>query len=75
MYTIVQTSKLNDVNPEVYLRDTLAKITEGHRMSRLHELMPWTVSREPPSPRTEGSNDWRGTKHSPSTRSGKATRS
>ena len=41
MYTIVQTAKLNDVNPEAYLRDTLAKIAEGHPISRIDELMPW----------------------------------
>jgi transposase len=41
MYTIVQTAKLNDLNPEVYLRDTLAKIAEGHPISRIDELMPW----------------------------------
>ena len=31
MYTIVQTAKLNEINPEAYLRDTLAKIAEGIR--------------------------------------------
>ncbi len=31
MYTIVQTAKLNNVNPEAYLRDTLTKIADGHR--------------------------------------------
>jgi transposase len=41
MYTIVQTAKLNGLNPEAYLRDTLAKIAEGHPISRIDELMPW----------------------------------
>jgi len=41
MYSIVQTTKLNGLNPEVYLRDTLAKIAEGHPISRIEELMPW----------------------------------
>ena len=44
MYTIVQTAKLNGVNPEAYLNDTLAKIAEGHPISRINELMPWTSS-------------------------------
>ena len=43
MYTIVQTAKLNDVNPEAYLRDTLARIAEGHPINRIGALMPWTI--------------------------------
>lgn len=41
MYTIMQTAKLNGVNPENYLRGTLARIAEGHPISRIAELMPW----------------------------------
>jgi transposase len=41
MYTIVQTAKLNSLNPEAYLRDTLAKIADGHPINRIAELMPW----------------------------------
>jgi transposase len=41
MYTIVQTAKLNDLNPEVYLHDTLERIAEGHPINRINELMPW----------------------------------
>jgi transposase len=41
MYTLVQTAKMNDLNPETYLRDTLAKIAEGHPINKLDELMPW----------------------------------
>jgi transposase len=41
IYTIVQTAKLNGVNPEVYLRATLAKIADGHPINRIGELMPW----------------------------------
>jgi type II secretory pathway component PulL len=41
MYTILQTAKLNGVNPEAYLCDTLARIAEGHSISRIDELMPW----------------------------------
>jgi transposase len=41
IYTIVQTAKLNDVNPETYLRDTLTKIAEGHPINKIDALMPW----------------------------------
>jgi hypothetical protein len=41
MYTIMQTAKLNGVNPEAYLRDALTKIAEGHPITRIDQLMPW----------------------------------
>ena len=41
IYTIVQTAKLNGVNPEAYLNDTLTKIAEGHPINRIDQLMPW----------------------------------
>lgn len=41
MFTIFQTARLNGVNPEAYMRDTLTKIAEGHPISRIEELMPW----------------------------------
>lgn len=41
IYTVVQTAKLNGVNPEAYLRDTLAKVADGHPINRVDELMPW----------------------------------
>jgi hypothetical protein len=44
LYTIVQTVKLNGVNPQAYLRDTLAKIADGHPINRIDELMPWRSS-------------------------------
>ena len=42
MYTIMQTAKLSGVNPEAYLRDTLAAIAEGHPINRIDDLMPWS---------------------------------
>jgi hypothetical protein len=41
LYTIVQTAKLNDLNPQAYLSDTLTKIADGHPINRINELMPW----------------------------------
>jgi len=41
IYTIVQTAKLNDLNPEPYLLNTLTSIAEGHPINRVDELMPW----------------------------------
>jgi transposase len=41
MYTIMQTAKLNEVNPELYLKDTLTRIANAHPISRIDELTPW----------------------------------
>ncbi len=46
MYPILQTTKLNNVNPEAYLTDTLARIADGHPINRISELMPWAY--QPP---------------------------
>ena len=34
MYSILHTAKLNGVNPEAYLTDTLSRIAAGHPISR-----------------------------------------
>jgi len=46
MYSILQTAKLNDVNPEAYLTNTLDRIAQGHPINRISELMPWAY--QPP---------------------------
>ena len=43
IYTIVQTAKLNGLNPEAYLRDTLTRIADGHPINKLDALMPWKM--------------------------------
>jgi transposase len=50
MYSILQTAKLNGVNPEAYLTDILAKIAAGHPINRISELMPWTFHSPPRDP-------------------------
>ncbi len=42
--SLVQTAKLNDIDPQAWLADVLARIAD-HRSSRLHELLPWNWSR------------------------------
>ena len=41
MYSILQTAKLKNVNPEAYLTDTFSQIAAGHPINRISELMPW----------------------------------
>lgn len=40
MFTLIQTAKLNDVDPEAWLADVLRRIAD-HSTSRLDELLPW----------------------------------
>lgn len=40
LYTLIQTARLNDVDPQAWLADVLAPIAEC-RVSRLGELLPW----------------------------------
>jgi transposase len=37
---LIATAKLNDVEPFAYLRDILERMTDGHPMSRLDDLLP-----------------------------------
>ena len=39
-YTLIETAKLNGIDPEAYLRDVLGRI-DDHPASRLAELLPW----------------------------------
>ena len=41
MYAIIQTAKLNDLDLEVYLIDTIARIADAHPINRIDELMSW----------------------------------
>jgi len=40
MYTLIVTAKMNDVDPQAWLADVLARIAE-HPARRLDELLPW----------------------------------
>jgi hypothetical protein len=43
IYTLVQTARLNGVNPEAWLTDILTKIAGGHPINRIEELLPWRM--------------------------------
>lgn len=41
MYSLIGTCRLNDVDPQAWLADVLARIAD-HPVNRLHELLPWS---------------------------------
>jgi transposase len=59
LYTIIETAKMNGINPEAYLADVLARIAD-HPIRQIDTLLPWrctpfqTAGPEP-TPKTAGS--------------------
>src|SRR5271165_2337877 len=42
MYTIIETAKINNRDPEAYLRHLIANIAD-HPAKRIGELLPWNI--------------------------------
>lgn len=40
IYSLIETAKLNAIDPEAYLRDILGRIAD-HKINRIAELLPW----------------------------------
>ena len=41
IYSVIETAKLNGIEPQAYIGDVIAKIADGWPASRWDELMPW----------------------------------
>ncbi|MBL4908233.1 MAG: transposase domain-containing protein [Sneathiella sp.] len=39
-YTLIETAKLNNVDPQSWLTDVLSRIAD-HKINRIDELLPW----------------------------------
>ena len=46
--SLIETCKLNVVDPLLYLRDVITKIINGHPNSRIDELLPWAYAAQRP---------------------------
>jgi transposase len=44
IYTLVETAKLNDIDPRAWLTDVLARL-QDHPAKRIDELLPWNWKR------------------------------
>jgi transposase len=42
--SLIETCKLNSVDPQAYLTDVITRIVNGHPNSRLDELLPWAYA-------------------------------
>ena len=46
IYTIIETAKLNGLDPEAYLATVLDRLAHGHLNTRLEQLLPWNIQPE-----------------------------
>ena len=45
-YSLVETAKLNGLDPEAYLREVFTRIAD-HPINRIDELLPWNIGLQP----------------------------
>lgn len=45
VYSLIETAKLNNVDPQAWLADVLQRIADGHPINAIKELLPWNWAR------------------------------
>jgi transposase len=48
IYTLIQTAKLNDIDPQAWLADVLARLPD-HPAKRINDLLPWNWCQQQPA--------------------------
>ena len=44
---LIETAKLNGVDPYLYLADVITRIVAGHPQSQIDGLLPWAYASDP----------------------------
>jgi transposase len=47
LYTVLESAKLNGLDPEADPADVIDRMATGHPINRLAELLPWSWQRQP----------------------------
>jgi hypothetical protein len=47
LYTVLESAKLNGLDPEAYLAGVIDRMAKGHPINRLAGLLPWTWHGQP----------------------------
>lgn len=45
--SLIETCKLNDVDPYAYLADVITRIVAGHPRNQIDDLLPWAYAQAP----------------------------